>query len=62
MEELIKSLYEAIEAKNHHDRERSQFHGYDWDYYGQSEIRRMEDAADEFKEHLKEIIREVVQE
>lgn len=62
MEELIQSLFKAIEAKNEHDKERSLYQGYEWNYHGHHEIQNMEDAADEFKMHLKEVVREVVQE
>lgn len=56
MNELIRTLLECIEATERHDKERDQWHGHDWDYFGYDYIVAMEAAQGRFAEVLNNVI------
>lgn len=60
--ELIEALQYAVETKIEHDKARDAYDGYEWGYHGYSDIKKMDDAADEFGAALNEFIEQKVKE
>lgn len=60
MDKLVDSLMKAVEKKVEHDKALAEYSGYDWGYHGYRETEAMREAASNFKEELRDFIRETV--
>ena len=62
LEDFVGALMCVIEAQSKHDKALADYTGFSWAYHGRYEKKQIEEAQDRFKDALRDVVFDLIEE